>query len=129
MNDHNHAAAHNMERTGGSFAAAIAAAYFAADSHNRARVLDAFADLFECFAPVRPVTSTDYSGRTCTLTHNGQPVKLGEILESSRGDHYRVTGGRAPQKPSSTGHIWTDGGEFYPSVFNCTWTPNTTEGA
>lgn len=73
------------------------------------------------------ITSTDHAGRTCTLTHNGQPVSPGEILEDFRGDHYRVTGGQAPHKPSSTGQIYTDGGNYYPTVFNCQWTP--TQGA
>ena len=39
-------AAHVMERIGGSFAAHIARAYFAADSGNRARLRAAFPDLF-----------------------------------------------------------------------------------
>lgn len=69
------------------------------------------------------ITSTDYAGRTCTLTHNGQPVNKGEILEDFRGDHYRVIGGQAPHKCSSTGKIYTDGGNFYPTVFKCKWTP------
>jgi hypothetical protein len=70
------------------------------------------------------ITSTNYAGRTCTLTHNGQPVQPGEILESFRGDQYRITGGRAPHHPASTGKVWTDGGEFFPSVFDCKWTPS-----
>lgn len=44
-----HDAAHRMIRQGGSFAAAIAEAYFAADQHNRERLLQAFGDLFERF--------------------------------------------------------------------------------
>ena len=47
--DQLHRAAHLMIRQGGSFAAAIAEAYFAADSGNRARLLDAFGDLFAKF--------------------------------------------------------------------------------
>ena len=39
-------AAYMMERIGGSFAAHIACAYFAADSHNRERLRAAFPDLF-----------------------------------------------------------------------------------
>lgn len=42
-----HRAAHAMIENGGSFAGAIAAAYFAADSANRERLLAAFGDLFE----------------------------------------------------------------------------------
>ena len=69
------------------------------------------------------ITSTDYKGRACTLTHEGRPVRAGEILETSKGDQYRITGGRAPHKPASSGKVWTDGGEFFPTVFNCNWTP------
>jgi hypothetical protein len=47
--DQLHRAAHTMEKQGGHFASAIAAAYFAADSNNRARLLAAFGDLFERF--------------------------------------------------------------------------------
>lgn len=39
-------AAHLMEQMGGSFAACIARAYFAADKYNRARLKAAFPDLF-----------------------------------------------------------------------------------
>ena len=44
-----HRAADLMIRQGGSFAAAIGEAYFAADTQNRKRLLDAFGDLFERF--------------------------------------------------------------------------------
>ena len=71
------------------------------------------------------IISTDHAGRVCTLTYNGQPVKPGEILEDFRGDQYRATGGQAPHKASSTGQIYTDGGNFYPTVFDCKWTPDT----
>ena len=42
-------AAFEMERTGGSFAAAIAQAYFCADGNNKLTLLDAFGHLFEKF--------------------------------------------------------------------------------
>lgn len=44
-----HAAAHEMQRTGGSFASHLADAYFHADSNNKERILTAFMDLFEKF--------------------------------------------------------------------------------
>lgn len=44
-----HRAADLMIRQGGSFAAAIAEAYFSADLENRRRLLEAFGDLFERF--------------------------------------------------------------------------------
>jgi hypothetical protein len=44
-------AAHNMDRYGGGFAESIALAYFRADSTNKVRVVDAFPELFERYAP------------------------------------------------------------------------------
>ncbi len=44
-----HRAAHLMLKQGGSFAAAIAEAYFSADKENRERLLAAFGDLFRRF--------------------------------------------------------------------------------
>lgn len=44
-----HRAADLMSRQGGHFASAIAAAYFVADSQNRARLVAAFGDLFARF--------------------------------------------------------------------------------
>ena len=75
------------------------------------------------------ITSKDHTGIDCALTYDGQHVTLGEILEDFRGDQYRVTGGQAPHKASSNGLIYTDGGNFYPSVFNCKWTPTKGEAA
>ena len=44
-------AAHRMRKgEGGSFAAALADAYFAADSHNTDRLVTAFRDIFDRFA-------------------------------------------------------------------------------
>ena len=44
-------AAHNMEQHGGHFAAALARAYYAADSWNRARLVEAFEHIFDDYAP------------------------------------------------------------------------------
>lgn len=49
-------AAHNMESYGGSFAASIAQAFFVADTCNRIRLLYAFGDMFERFAPTETTT-------------------------------------------------------------------------
>lgn len=58
-----------------------------------------------------------------TLTHmDGTPACVGELLETHNGDQYRITGGRPPHKPSSTGRVWVaGGGEFFPTVFNLKW--------
>jgi hypothetical protein len=50
-------AAHNMRKgAGGSFAAALADAYFAADSHNKDRLLATFRDIFDRFATFEETT-------------------------------------------------------------------------
>ena len=45
--DANHRAAKTMQKIGGSFAAALAEAYFNADGDNQALILGAFPGLFE----------------------------------------------------------------------------------
>ena len=50
--DANHRAAKTMEKIGGSFAAALAVAYFHADGDNKARILGAFSDLFEKYRQI-----------------------------------------------------------------------------
>jgi hypothetical protein len=51
-------AAHRMRNgAGGSFAAYLADAYFAADSRNKDRLLTAFRDIFDRFATPEEMTS------------------------------------------------------------------------
>ena len=50
-NDELMQAAYNMERTGGHFAAALAKAFYVADSSNRRRILEAFGYMFVDYAP------------------------------------------------------------------------------
>jgi hypothetical protein len=45
--DSNHRAAAHMQRIGGGFASALGLAYQRGDRENQARILGAFADLFE----------------------------------------------------------------------------------
>ena len=71
------------------------------------------------------ITSTNHAGQACTLPAICQPVSIGEILKDFRGDQYRVTGGQAPHKASSSGKIYTDAGNYYPTVFGCQWTPTS----
>ena len=44
--------AHEMEKTGGGFAAALAQAFYKADEYNTRKILDAFHTLFEKFDPI-----------------------------------------------------------------------------
>lgn len=71
------------------------------------------------------ITSPDYAGVTCYLAHaDGRPVAPGASTPNFRGDPVVVTGGRAPRKPGSTGHIWTaDGREYFPGVIDASWRP------
>jgi len=64
-------AAHEMQSSGGGFASALAEAFFRADSHNRARILSAFGDLFERYAP-RTVFLIAKGGRLYYPTGNGE---------------------------------------------------------
>jgi hypothetical protein len=50
--DANLSAAKTMEKIGGSFAAALAVAYFHADGDNKARILGAFPALFEKYRQI-----------------------------------------------------------------------------
>ena len=43
--------AHEMEKSGGGFASAIAQAFYKADEHNMTKLLASFGSLFEKFAP------------------------------------------------------------------------------
>lgn len=47
------------------------------------------------------------------------PILVGDKLLSFRGDLYTVTGWREPQHSGSTGRVWVEGGEFFPSVLGC----------
>lgn len=55
------------------------------------------------------------------VTMNGKPVHVGDTVLDFRGDAHKVEGGQPPHKPSSTGRIHTDLGEFFPSVVDCRW--------
>jgi len=54
------------------------------------------------------------------------PVKVGDVVETSKGDSYRVQGGNPPHNPSSSGFVWVaqdENGtrEFYPQVIGAKW--------
>lgn len=60
------------------------------------------------------------------VTAAGLNVNEGMILLDFRGEEHTLKGGEPPHKPSSTGRVWTDHGEFYPSVFRLEWKHGTT---
>ena len=69
------------------------------------------------------ITSKDYTGALCKLLHNGKVIPPGTHVRTFRGEMVTVTGGEAPQKPGSTGKVWTDAGEYFPGVVNAEWVP------
>ena len=58
-----------------------------------------------------------------TLVHSGTdtPANLGEIITSFRGVETKLLGGSPPHKPGSTGKVWVENAEYYPSVFGLEW--------
>lgn len=56
-----------------------------------------------------------------------EEVNAGDSVTSFRGEPAVVKGGMPPHKPSSTGRVWVDGGEFFPSVFGLKWVKQESE--
>lgn len=77
------------------------------------------------------IHSTDHACRTCILVHkdSGEPVVHGSIHTSSKGERYKVLGGAAPHKSSSTGRVFTRAllggysGTFFPGILGMVWRP------
>jgi len=63
-----------------------------------------------------------YNGTyTLRLAEGGAPVEVGSFVMDFRGDGGKLEGGRAPAKPSSSGHVTVDGREYYASVWGLEW--------
>jgi hypothetical protein len=54
----------------------------------------------------------------------GKPVSERDVVLNFRGEADTIMGGNPPHKPSSTGRVWVERGEFFPSVFNLKWVRN-----
>ncbi len=75
------------------------------------------------------ITSKNYAGDECILVRkiNGEPIPMGTMCQSFRGEPLRVMGGRAPQSPASQGKVWVHDSrtsaeqEYYPSVIDARW--------
>lgn len=78
------------------------------------------------------ITSTNWAGEAMTLVDEQTltPIREGDIRTTRGDEQHRVTGGRAPHKPGSSGKVWTalvsdgDGkwtSEFYPAVIGAKW--------
>lgn len=57
-----------------------------------------------------------------------RPLYEGSLVRTFKDEWVQVRGGRPPHKTSSTGHVDTNLGEFYPSVINATWRNNADKG-
>jgi hypothetical protein len=55
------------------------------------------------------------------IRHDGSTVCVNDRAPDFRGEPCIIRGGTPPHKPSSTGHILTDAGEYYPSVCGLRW--------
>ena len=50
-----------------------------------------------------------------------EPAVVGEVYPDFRGDSHTLEGGREPLHENSTGRVFTDKGEFFPSVIGMEW--------
>lgn len=51
----------------------------------------------------------------------GNAATIGASYTDFRGERHTLEGSRPPHKPSSSGFVFTDRGEFYPSVIGLTF--------
>lgn len=70
-----------------------------------------------------PIRSKNYEGVICVLADDTGAIFEDQRITSDSFIRYKVEGGTAPHKPGSTGRVWTDKGEYYPSVIKCKWVP------
>jgi len=61
--------------------------------------------------------------KTLRSMTTGEPVRIGDIVKTFRGEPCTISGGRAPHKPASTGRVWVEefSQEYFPSVFDLEW--------
>jgi len=61
--------------------------------------------------------------KTLRSMTTGEPVRIGDIVKTFRGETCTISGGRAPHKPASTGRVWVEefSQEYFPSVFDLEW--------
>lgn len=61
-------------------------------------------------------------------TNTGAPAKLGDVVETFRGERAILLGIQEPHKPASTGRVYIQledsraSREFFPSVIGAEWT-------
>jgi hypothetical protein len=67
------------------------------------------------------MTSITKDNWTLYPKHSTDPIKVGEKLPDFNGIEHIIQGGTPPHKPSSTGRIYTNHGEFFPTVLGLHW--------
>lgn len=78
-------------------------------------------------AKYHPVSKqrTPHSGPTLVREETGEPVHVGSVVTTFRGERAVIERINAPHKPSSTGSVDTDIGSHYPSVYGLAWVNRT----
>lgn len=70
------------------------------------------------------INAIGYDGKRWILIDEAtqRMLRVGDVCTTFRGEKLRITGkGSAPHKPSSTGRIETNEGEYFPSVVGARW--------
>jgi len=73
------------------------------------------------------MSDIQHNGQTLWSVRLGRNLRLGDIVETFRGERGTVTGGTSPHKQGSTGRVYVEmenGGwasEFFPSVIDAKW--------
>lgn len=75
------------------------------------------------------IQSKNYDDQICVLVdqETGKMLSNGDTVKTFRGEYLRLTGGRAPHKPSSEGKVWvqepgqTMAKEYYAGVIGAEW--------
>lgn len=75
------------------------------------------------------IQSKNYENQVCVLVDQrlGKMLSNGDTVKTFRGEYLRLTGGRAPHKPSSEGKVWvqepgrTMASEYYASIIGAEW--------
>jgi hypothetical protein len=70
---------------------------------------------------MKRVNEVNYGEWRLVHERTGKPVLVGDVIFDFRGNAATVKGGMPPNKPSSTGRVWVEGGEYFPSVFDLKW--------
>lgn len=78
--------------------------------------------------PPRPVKGEVLSYLGATMRYiNGEPVRVGDVVDlSGGGETVTITGGNPPHKSSSSGFVWVEDSEgrtreYYPTIIAAKW--------